>query len=341
MDHFQQVLSALKSHQDIEQLPNKSPEVMGLALKQHIFDLDQLSFPVLEPLLDKILDWTDKNLLDQTFPFSLLEDLMDLMVQEDVELLFDYIESRHDRLTKNLDPGFRTGKSIIILRMCNELLRRFSKTNSPTAGRIRVYLASITPLGERSGVNLGGQFIEEETVYEKLETNDPDALFYQRFWQCQEYFNAPSTFFERIDKALIDFDTILKRFQSMPQHKSTSTGFFSSRYLTSYKLFKLEMQSPSFRDQWILQLLILLQFARMFTQQEMEQLKPVISNNSVNYKYQMTPLQESKVIELSHQAELLLEPKFRKTILQVMKSEKKWVGWLMKGEMEVEWLSTV
>lgn len=52
------------------------------------------------------------------------------------------------------------GKALILLRTLNDLLRRLSKMGSTTmfCGRISTFLSGVFPLGERSGVNLRGEY---------------------------------------------------------------------------------------------------------------------------------------------------------------------------------------
>lgn len=52
------------------------------------------------------------------------------------------------------------GKSLVLLRTLNDLLRRLSKTgkNTTFCGRILIFLSSVFSLGERSGVNLRGDY---------------------------------------------------------------------------------------------------------------------------------------------------------------------------------------
>lgn len=61
------------------------------------------------------------------------------------------------------------GKSLIILRICNELLRRASRTrNTQLCGRIRAFLADVFPIDERSGLNLMGAYnTDNVTRYDK------------------------------------------------------------------------------------------------------------------------------------------------------------------------------
>lgn len=52
------------------------------------------------------------------------------------------------------------GKALILLRTLNDLLRRLYKMGSTTifCGRILTFLSGVFPLGERSGVNLRGEY---------------------------------------------------------------------------------------------------------------------------------------------------------------------------------------
>lgn len=51
------------------------------------------------------------------------------------------------------------GKALVLLRTLNELLRRLSKTAQTTfCGRILTFLSGAYSLGDRSGVNLRGEF---------------------------------------------------------------------------------------------------------------------------------------------------------------------------------------
>lgn len=52
------------------------------------------------------------------------------------------------------------GKALVLLRTLNDLLRRLSKMGATTqfCGRILTFLSRVFPLGERSGVNLRGEY---------------------------------------------------------------------------------------------------------------------------------------------------------------------------------------
>lgn len=70
-------------------------------------------------------------------------------------------------------PG--KGKALVLLRTCNELLRRLSKErNTVFCGRILMFLANSFPLCERSGVNVRGEFNTELVHYDADEEVDAD-----------------------------------------------------------------------------------------------------------------------------------------------------------------------
>ncbi|KAG5222357.1 THO complex transcription elongation factor-domain-containing [Salix suchowensis] len=123
------------------------------------------------------------------------------------------------------------GKALYLLRTLNDLLRRLSKMGSNTifCGRILTFLSTVFPLGERSGVNLRGEYGPTwEVVGEPQKSNDLEAMkvdepakkaddstdkvdvdekktqpsdstdkkeeFYHTFWSLQLYFSKPPLF---------------------------------------------------------------------------------------------------------------------------------------------------
>ena len=62
------------------------------------------------------------------------------------------------------------GKGPVLLRLCNELLRRLSKAEDTIfCGRILIFLSKSFILGERSGVNLRGEFnVENTTSFDEI-----------------------------------------------------------------------------------------------------------------------------------------------------------------------------
>jgi hypothetical protein len=122
-------------------------------------------------------------------PFLLIEDLLEGQTLKHAASIWEIIESMVDTLT--LPELFSRGK-FVILRTCNSLLRRLSKschtevmfvdppsllpvihTADPTlpplvrsqfCGRVLMFLAAIYPLSERSAVNLMGKVCSSLTL---------------------------------------------------------------------------------------------------------------------------------------------------------------------------------
>lgn len=95
---------------------------------------------------------------EQAFPFIVLQDLLETQTIASCSHIFSWIELRARRLTDGLVP--QKGKALVLLRTLNDLLRRLSKMGNMTifCGRILTFLSGVFPLGERSGVNLRGEY---------------------------------------------------------------------------------------------------------------------------------------------------------------------------------------
>ena len=68
-------------------------------------------------------------------------------------------------------------KNLVILRSCNELLRRLSRAeNAVFCGRVFIFLFQSFPLGDKSSVNLRGEFhVENITSFEDVQPPAPNA----------------------------------------------------------------------------------------------------------------------------------------------------------------------
>ncbi|KAK9667521.1 hypothetical protein K7432_017751, partial [Basidiobolus ranarum] len=179
--------------------------------------------------LDLVLLCAEQELCDALLPLTLLEELLDTQTIEGCEKVFTFLERKIDRFTVGMVAG--KGKGLVFLRLCNELLRRLSKTkNTVFCGRILILLAKVFPLGERSGVNLRGDFnIENGTVYEEalMEDDTQEAQeeykFYKRFWSLQQYFANPPLFFQQDNHAIVkeEVENILNEFKKITSNDYT------------------------------------------------------------------------------------------------------------------------
>ncbi|KAH9958959.1 THO complex subunit 1 transcription elongation factor-domain-containing protein [Russula dissimulans] len=233
-----------------------------LALKNEIFTLamtegkalndpDTTYYDELEDRLELVLSFTELgeysispspslyrypqiDVCEQSFPFTILQDLLEMQTISSCSHIFSWIESRASRLTVGMVP--QKGKALILLRTLNDLLRRLSKMGSNTifCGRILTFLSGVFPLGERSGVNLRGEYgptwdtvtfsrgneTQDETADDRVEVKPEEAMvvdkpspekaavapkspaetlekkedFYNTFWSLQLFFSKPSQF---------------------------------------------------------------------------------------------------------------------------------------------------
>ncbi|KAJ3064017.1 hypothetical protein HDU98_000229 [Podochytrium sp. JEL0797] len=161
--------------------------------------------PQIAALLDAALRLAaaDVDAVDPPTVLLLVEDTSEMLTIKTNERLFDYIEARKQVLTENLEPN--KGKALTLLRYCNDLLRRLSKTQHTVfSGRILLFLTGVFSLTERSGVNLKGDFNTDNVtvVVDDLPSDsmmdidsDPktakDNAFYKTFWSLQPYFSDP------------------------------------------------------------------------------------------------------------------------------------------------------
>jgi hypothetical protein len=129
-------------------------------------------------------------------------------------------------------PG--KGKGLVLLRMCNVLLRRLSKeTNTVFCGRILMFLANTFPLCERSGVNLRGDFNNDmigfdsdEEVDADISLTDEQKKFYKIFWSTRLYFSNPPSIFEgdNFEKLQKGTNSITQKFQIIAEKEAEVLG---------------------------------------------------------------------------------------------------------------------
>ncbi|OJA18064.1 hypothetical protein AZE42_05422 [Rhizopogon vesiculosus] len=174
--------------------------------------------------LDLVLTFTEYDACEATFPFTVLQDLLETQTITSCSQIFSWIESSAARLTKDMIP--QKGKALILLRTLNDLLRRLSKMGPTTifCGRILTFLSGVFPLGERSGVNLRGEYGPMWEGVKDVEKRDEDVAmeaakgpengekmevdggkkdsvdtkerdgFYTTFWSLQLPFSRPPLF---------------------------------------------------------------------------------------------------------------------------------------------------
>ena len=121
-------------------------------------------------LLDIISTLSDDEQCDPALLFWLLEELLDSQTIAGCRKVFDYLESRRERITAK----HFSQKNLAILRSCNELLRRLSRAEDTAfCGRVFIFLFQSFPLGDKSSVNLRGEYHTENVT--TFDTEDVDV----------------------------------------------------------------------------------------------------------------------------------------------------------------------
>lgn len=271
----------------------------GKAVKEN----GQKYYAELQDLLDLVLTFTEQNAVDQSFPFVVLQELLETQTIASCSHIFTWLESRAPRLTNDMEP--QKGKALVLLRTLNDLLRRISKMGSNTVfcGRILMFLSGVFPLGERSGVNLRGEYGPMwegvKDTEDKMDVDEKAGLkekqeFYNTFWSLQLPFSRPSVltslnvfteFKDSVNKVLPVIKEATAKERAMMGKASTGlsslkrkrepdvmdgeeasvTEYFFAKFLTSPELLDLEIADTHFRRQILFQLLILLNHLLTFT----------------------------------------------------------------------------
>ncbi|KAI3914086.1 hypothetical protein MKW92_041242 [Papaver armeniacum] len=286
-------------------------------------------------LLDIVLYLCEKGHVEGGMIFQLLEDLTEMSTMRDCKEVFGYIESKQDILGKQ--ELFGRGK-LVMLRTCNQLLRRLSKANDVVfCGRILMFLAHFFPLSERSAVNIKGVFnTSNETKYEKDAPKGVsiDFNFYKTFWSLQEHFCNPASSTVapiKWHKFSANLTVVLDTFDAQPltdddgnadNLDEEDAAAFSIKYLTSSKLMGLELKDPSFRRHVLVQCLILFDYLKAPGKNDKD-------GPSESMKEEIRSCEErvKKLLEM-------IPPKgkgFLQNIERILEREKNWVWWKRDG----------
>jgi THO complex subunit 1 len=130
------------------------------------------SFVKLWNLFDIISILSDDEQCDAALLFWLIEELLDSQTIAGCRKIFDYLESRREKITAK----HFSQKNLVILRSCNELLRRLSRAEDTAfCGRVFIFMFQSFPLGDKSSVNLRGEYhTENVTAFDKLPPKESD-----------------------------------------------------------------------------------------------------------------------------------------------------------------------
>ncbi|KAH7475851.1 hypothetical protein FOMA001_g11088 [Fusarium oxysporum f. sp. matthiolae] len=190
-------------------------------------------------LLDILSILSDDGQCDPALLFWLAEELLDSQTIAGCRKIFDFLESRRERITAN---HFKQ-KQLIILRTCNELLRRLSRAEDTAfCGRVFIFMFQSFPLGDKSSVNLRGEYhVENVTTYEATRAEDESKMVVdepeeQLKEQAESKSTPKSADARKADKEKpLSTDELYPLFWSLQEYFSQPKKLFETTNLTSFK----------------------------------------------------------------------------------------------------------
>eukprot|EP00731_Ephydatia_muelleri_P028448 Em0020g92a len=215
-----------------------------------VVSLDAVDVTPYTSLVQLSIDSAQAGICLHTVPFILLGDALDFVTINVCEKIFEFVESRVSTWTQ---PAFYSSGKILLLRMCNDLLRRLSSAlNTVFCGRIQLFLARLFPLSEKSALNLMSHFnVDNVTTYNKSigaggEASDAqqkmevdadggyelgaliDYNLYYKLWTLQDFFRQPTQCYmpEQWKTFTASVQDVLQAFSS---YKLEDVGSHSSR----------------------------------------------------------------------------------------------------------------
>ena len=218
-DYLQEALLKCYKGNDVQTLKTQFDQQKGTATDKKTI-LDQAFRDILlkdiigdmsrtESYLQLSIAACRQDIASATIPVVLLGDVFDAVTLDQCEQLFTYVE---DNVSIWKETLFFSSCKNNLLRMCNDLLKRFSRAqNTVFCGRILLFLATFFPFSERSGLNIISEFnLENLTEYE-IDGNDIgegldsenvqakiDYNLYCKFWALQDFFRNPSQCYDKV-----------------------------------------------------------------------------------------------------------------------------------------------
>ncbi|KAJ2255426.1 hypothetical protein GGI13_001626 [Coemansia sp. RSA 455] len=300
-------------------------------------------------LIDIATEFSDNGTTDSSLVFTLLEEAMDMVSVAVACEVFGHIERRASVLRRNMTAT--GGKGIVMLKMCNSLLRRIPhSTMSEFAGRVQLFVANSFTLSERSGVNLRGDISTAVVAMPKDIGDDEEGedaekqQLYRAFWSLQEYFANPQSAFTPTadDKSGTGFITAatltLDEFRKTTTSRSAPiqldpTGDEPLRHLTSRSLLQMQFGDAQFKCQILLQLLIFIKYALAMSGDRLTELRATATNKLVVSGIEISEADQSTLRDLRRRASSQLVSAandrglFSRTTQFVLFHENNWSRW--------------
>jgi len=285
----------------------------------------------------------EKSVCLHTLPFILLGDVLDSVTLEQCKQVFAFMESQ---VHVWVAPAFYSAGKHLLLRMCNDILRRLSRSqNTVFCGQIQLFLVNLFPLSEKSALNLMSHFnLDNVTQYSKRASDKEDYPIdynlYSKLWSLQDFFRLPlqcysadkwKTFTESLTDVMEAFasykleDTSGSRKQKeVPPPAAIDDSHYFAKYLTSERLMHLQLGDNHFRRHFLIQILVIFDY-----------LTAEVKFKSANHI--LSDAQHKWVQDTTARVYQLLEetppngPVFAAHVRHTLERERNWVSWKNDG----------
>lgn len=189
---------------------------MDQAFRDKLLELLSAEADSLESLVSFCIESCRRQMVTPTMPVVLLGDIFDALTLNKCETMFTYVENGVNIWKEELFFGACKNN---LLRMCNDLLRRLSRSqNTVFCGRILLFLAKFFPFSERSGLNIVSEFnldnvtefggdstsnLKESLDEDIIVDSDKSKLtidynLYCKFWGLQDFFRNPNNCYNKL-----------------------------------------------------------------------------------------------------------------------------------------------
>ncbi|KAJ2657144.1 hypothetical protein IW148_005308 [Coemansia sp. RSA 1199] len=267
------------------------------ALHVYLFDLaqklpskagsDSANLKRVLAVIDIATLFSDDGTTDGSFVFILLEETMDMVSISVASEIFAHVEQRAQVLRRGMTAT--GGKGIVMLKMCNGLLRRIPHaTMSEFAGRVQVFVGNSFALSERSGVNLRGDFDRASIAQAADVSDDEEGSVYRSFWAMQEFFADPQQLTKGEEGSgvtrFINAATVaLEEFRKTNSSRTATlafdpTGHETLKHLTSPALLRMQFGDAQFKCQILLQMLIFVKYVMAMSGDRIKRLRETATN---------------------------------------------------------------
>ncbi|KAJ2140288.1 hypothetical protein IW142_005474 [Coemansia sp. RSA 564] len=290
------------------------------ALHLYLFDLaqqlpvtvgsDSANLKRLLAAIDIATLFSDNGTTDGSFVFMLLEETMDMVSISVASEIFAHVEQRAHVLRRGMTAT--GGKGIVMLKMCNGLLRRIPQaTMSEFAGRVQVFVGNSFALSERSGVNLRGDF-DRTSVAQPANVSDEEDSVYQSFWSMQQFFADPQLLTKGEEGTgvtqFINAATIaLEEFRKTNNSRSATlkfdpTGHETLKHLTSPALLRMQFGDAQFKCQILLQMLIFVKYVMAMSGDRIKRLRETATNKFALNELALSTAEQKQLYDVRRRA---------------------------------------